>query len=164
MGQECEPLGSLESLHFAYRYGSPCFPEIILLLKAEPALGGGAKRLGQPERHCGAYSCASVEKLRKRLTRDAQRPRGSRNGEAERFKAQLAYYFARMRRIVHFHNRRFSMIIQIVNVKDVAVFKTKNHGHRPKSIALTLELVQPESRQIQISWMRCGIKNAQDQA
>jgi hypothetical protein len=62
------------------------------------------------------------------------------------------------------------MIIQIVNVNDVAVFKTKNHApvsayrHCPKNIALALELVQPESRQSQISWMRCGIKNAQDQA
>src|ERR1700719_1865326 len=101
---ECELLGSLQPLHFAYRYGSPCFPEIILLLKAEPALGGGVKRLGQPERH-GAYSCASVEEFRKRLTRDAQCSRGSCNRQAERFKAQLAYHFAWMRRIVHLLSR-----------------------------------------------------------
>jgi hypothetical protein len=63
----------------------------------------------------------------------------------------------------------FAMIVQVFDVNDVLALKTKNHapvsahGYRPESITLTLKAVQPETRQSQIPWMRCRIKNAEDQ-
>jgi hypothetical protein len=61
------------------------------------------------------------------------------------------------------------MIVHIVNVKDLVAFKTKNHPpiathrDRPESIALTLKLVQSQTGQGQISWMRRGVKKAEYQ-
>jgi hypothetical protein len=48
-------------------------PQVVLLLERHPSFGRGIKSSGEPERHCGAYSCSAIEQLGKRLACNTER-------------------------------------------------------------------------------------------